>query len=89
MRIDELLRLFPMQYWPVPMQNKFSTALAGTDLSNFVPLVDGEAKQSHVSISRYAAISRLCPIQDAHDFWSLLENGRSSPDTGLGAPAPG
>jgi hypothetical protein len=53
------------------------------DTSSFTPLVDGEAKQSHVTIAQEAAISRLCPIQDAHDFWSLME-GRSGPGTALG-----
>jgi hypothetical protein len=53
----------------------------------FTPLVDGEAKQSHVEIAQEAAISRLCLIQDAYDFWSLSE-GRSSPDTGSGGYAP-
>jgi hypothetical protein len=66
---------------------EFSVALADKDLSNFVPLVDGEAKQSCVSIAQQAAISKLCPIQDAHDFWSQVD-GRSSQDTGSGAPAP-
>jgi hypothetical protein len=68
---------------------EFSAALVGKDLSNFVPLVDGEAKQSAVSVAHQAAISRLCPIQDAHEFWSLLEEkGRSSPDIGSGGSAP-
>jgi hypothetical protein len=48
---------------------EFSVVLADKDSSNFVPLFDGETKQSHLVIAQQAAISRLCPIQDAHDFW--------------------
>jgi hypothetical protein len=55
------------------------------DLSNFTPLVDGEAKQSYVQIAQEAAISRLCPIQDAYDFWGI---DRSGPGTGSGGYAP-
>jgi hypothetical protein len=65
---------------------EFSAGLGRTDTSNFTPLVGGEAKQSHVKTAQEAAISRLCPIQDAYDFWNM---GRSSPDTGSGGSAPG
>jgi hypothetical protein len=62
-----------------------SAALSSMNLSNFTPLVDGEAKQSHVDIAQEAAISRLCIVQDAYDSWNM---GRNSPDTGSGGPAP-
>jgi hypothetical protein len=65
----------------------YLAALNEMDLSSFTPLIDGEAKQSHVSIAQEAAVSRLSPIQDAHDFWSLLED-RRSPVTGSGGSAP-
>jgi hypothetical protein len=42
-------------------------------------------KQSSVEIAQEAAISRLCPIQDAYGFWNM---DRSSPVTGSGGPAP-
>jgi hypothetical protein len=60
-------------------------------LSSLTPLVNSEARPAYVSMAQQAAISRLCPIQDAYDFWSLLDEkeGRSSPDTGSGALAPG
>jgi hypothetical protein len=73
---------------------EFSAGLIGQDLSNFTPLVDSEARSQAVSVAQQPAVSRLCPIQDAYDFWPLLEErlkkeGRSSPATGSGAPAPG
>jgi hypothetical protein len=58
-----------------------SAALAGQDLSDFAPKVDGEARFQCVSIAQQAAISRLCLIQDAHDFWGLQEKHRSSAGT--------
>jgi hypothetical protein len=69
---------------------EYSAALVGQDLSSFAPLVDSDARAQCVSIARQAAISRLCLIQDAQDFWRLQEKDRSSPDTdgpsSLGAP---
>jgi uncharacterized protein YifE (UPF0438 family) len=64
---------------------QYSAALESIDISSFTPLVNGEANQSHVEIAHEAAISRLCPIWDAYDFWSM---GRSSPVTGSGGSAP-
>jgi hypothetical protein len=55
--------------------------LSSMNLRNFTPLVHGEAKSSQVETAQEAAIPRLCPIQDAYDFWS-------SPGTDLGGPAP-
>jgi hypothetical protein len=73
---------------------EFGAALSGQDLSNFAPLVESEARSQAVSVAQQADISRLCPIQDAYDFWALLEEelkeqGRSSLGTVLGASAPG
>jgi hypothetical protein len=67
---------------------EYSAALSEMDLSSFTPLVDSEAKQSHLEIAQEAPVSRLYPIQDAYDFWSLLEEqaSRSSSGTGSGAP---
>jgi hypothetical protein len=64
---------------------QYSVALEAMNLENFTPLVNGEAKLSQVETAHQAAISRLCPIQDAYNFWGL---GRSSPGTGSGGPAP-
>jgi hypothetical protein len=73
---------------------EFSAGLIGQGLSNFIQLVDSEARSQAVSVAQQAAVSRLCQIQDAYDFWALLEErlkkeGRSIPATGSGAPAPG
>jgi hypothetical protein len=73
---------------------RFSAALGDIDTSAFTPLVDSEANPFFVGIAQEAAISRLCPIRDALDFWALDEGrgssvGRSSPDTGSGGSAPG
>jgi hypothetical protein len=59
---------------------EYSAALVRLDLSSFAPLVDSEARPQCVSIVQQAAISRLCLIQDAQDFWGIQDNGRSSPD---------
>jgi hypothetical protein len=56
------------------------------ELDDFSPFVHGEAKQSHVDIAQEAAISRLCIVQDAYDFWGM---SMQSSGTGSGAPAPG
>jgi hypothetical protein len=64
---------------------EYSSALSLMNLSSFEPQVDAEAKQSSLSIAHEAAISRLCLVQDAIDFWEL---DSSSPDTGSGGPAP-
>jgi hypothetical protein len=72
---------------------EFAAALSGQNLANFAPLVDSEARPQAVSVGQQAAISRLCPIQDAYNFWALLEErlakDRSSPVTDSGASAPG
>jgi hypothetical protein len=60
---------------------EYSAALVGQDLSSFAPLVDSEARAQCVSIAQQAAISRLCLIQDARDFWGLQDKDRSSPGT--------
>jgi hypothetical protein len=57
---------------------EFASALAGQDLSDFAPLVDSEANHQCVSIAHQAAVSHLCMIQDARDFWEDQEKHRSS-----------
>jgi hypothetical protein len=60
---------------------EYSAALAGQDLSDFAPKVDSEARSQCASIAQQAAISRLCLIQDAQDFWRIQDKHRSSADT--------
>jgi hypothetical protein len=62
-----------------------TSALSQTDLSGFEPLVDAEAKQSSLDIAQEAAISRLCIVKDAVDFWY---GGRTGPHTDLGGSTP-
>jgi hypothetical protein len=66
--------------------SEFASALSQMNLSSFDPLVDAEAKQSSLDIAQEAAMSRLCIVQDATDYW--YGEDRTSPDTGLGGPAP-
>jgi hypothetical protein len=40
------------------------------DLSSWEPLVDAEAPDKSCRISQLAAISRMCSIQDAADYWN-------------------
>jgi hypothetical protein len=54
------------------------------NLREFTPSVAAEAQQSEIDTAEEPTISRLRPIQDGIDFWE----GRSSLDTGSGAPAP-
>jgi hypothetical protein len=67
---------------------QYSAALGEMDISSFTPLVDGEAKHSHVEIAQEAAISRLCPIQDApvQSRTILRSRGRGSTSLRLWAP---
>jgi hypothetical protein len=60
---------------------EYSAALVGQDLSRFAALVDSEARAQCVSITQQAAISRLCLIQDAQDFWGIQGKDRSTAGT--------
>jgi hypothetical protein len=40
------------------------------NLSDFEPKVDAEADDKSCRIAQTAAISRMCPIQDATDYWN-------------------
>jgi hypothetical protein len=64
----------------------FSSALSRLDLTDFMPRVSAEAKQSDLETVEDAAVSQLRPIQDAPDMWELH---RSSAVTGLSVSAPG
>jgi hypothetical protein len=64
----------------------FSSALSKLDLTDFMPGVSAEAKQSDLETVEDAAVSRLRPIQEGPDMWELR---RSSAVTGLSLSAPG
>jgi hypothetical protein len=66
---------------------EFASALSEMDLSSFIPEVDAEAPDKSCRIAHDAAIARLCPIQDAIDYWLSPEeaatvSGSSAPDQG-------
>jgi hypothetical protein len=63
--------------------NRFSKALSTMNLSAFMPRVSAEADDKAFQVSEEAAISRLRPIQDGHDFWGV----HGGAVTGSGAPA--
>jgi hypothetical protein len=66
--------------------NEFSNALSEMDLSSFTPQVDAEAPDKSLKIARDAAVSRLCPIQDATDYWNSGK-AQAESDTVLGGLA--
>jgi hypothetical protein len=59
---------------------EYAAALLGHTLPS-APLVDSEAPEGALFVAKQAAISRLCMIQDAHDFWEDQEKHRSSART--------
>jgi hypothetical protein len=88
----------PMNHPEVSQESQFtqdcmahySAALSSLNCDSFEPFVHAEAKDSDIGIATEAAISRLRPIHDGPDIWSsILQEGRSSQGTGLGASAPG
>jgi hypothetical protein len=64
---------------------EFAAALSSMNLSSFEPQVDAEASDKSCRIAHNAAVSRLCPIQDAIDYWG----GQEVAVTGSGGSAPG
>jgi hypothetical protein len=48
-----------------------SAGLSRLDLTDFIPRVSAETKQSDLEIVEDAAVSRLPPIQDGIDFWEM------------------
>jgi hypothetical protein len=50
--------------------HEFASALSSMDLSHFAPEVDVEAPDKSCRIAHDAAVSRLCPVQDAIDYWN-------------------
>jgi hypothetical protein len=65
--------------------HEFASTLSQMDLSSFIPEVDAEALDKSSRMAHDAAISRLCPIQDAIDYWvspeeTVTVSGGSAPD---------
>jgi hypothetical protein len=48
--------------------SEMASALSNMNLSSFEPMVDAEASDKSCRIASNAAVSRLCPIQDAVDY---------------------
>jgi hypothetical protein len=66
---------------------EFAQALSTTpnfSIDSFEPAVDSEADDKSCRIAHNAAISRMCPIQDATDYWG----GQEEAVTGSGGSAP-
>jgi hypothetical protein len=66
----------------------YTTALSSLNCADFTPQVHAEAEDSDVRTATDAAISRLLPIPDGPDLWSIIGD-MTSPVTDSGAPAPG
>jgi hypothetical protein len=65
--------------------HEFAAALSSMNLSSFEPQVDSEASDKSYRIAHNAAVFRLCPVQDAIDYWGSQEEAA----TGSGGSAPG
>jgi hypothetical protein len=50
--------------------------------------IDAEASEKSGRVSRIAALSRRCPIQDAADYWPPPD-GQEGAVTGMSSSAPG
>jgi hypothetical protein len=48
-------------------------ALRSMNCDNWVPCPDVDAPEKAQRISQTAAVSRRCPIMDAHDYWTSAE----------------
>jgi hypothetical protein len=69
--------------------SEMAAALSSMDLSSWEPLVEAEASDKSCRVAHSAAISRICPIQEATDYWNPTGNAQESIGTDLGGPAPG
>jgi hypothetical protein len=52
---------------------RYAEAVSPMDLSGFTPQPDAEAPEKSLRIASLAALSRRCPIQDATDYWSSIQ----------------
>jgi hypothetical protein len=66
---------------------QMADALRSMNVSSWEPQVDAEASEKSCRVSRYAALSRRCPIQDATDYWQPVE-AQVECVIDLGGPAP-
>jgi hypothetical protein len=49
-------------------------ALQSMDCERWIPLPDVQAPEKAQRISQTAAISRRCPIMDAHNYWTSVQD---------------
>jgi hypothetical protein len=66
--------------------HEFASSLSTMDLRSFEPKVDVEASDKSCRIAHDAATSRLCPVQDAIDYWNS-GSGQVEAVTGQGGLA--
>jgi hypothetical protein len=52
---------------------EMAEALRPMTLDSRVPQPDSNAPEKPQRVAHFAALSRRCPIQDAQDYWSTLE----------------
>jgi hypothetical protein len=52
---------------------EMAEALRPMTLDSWVPQPDSDAPEKSQRVAHFAALSRRCPIQDAQDYWSTLE----------------
>jgi hypothetical protein len=57
----------------VPL-SAYSVAVSSMDLSSFTPQPEVEAPEKSQRVSQLAALSRRCPVQDATDYWSSIQD---------------
>jgi hypothetical protein len=60
------------QYFPA--MTLYAEAVSSMDLSDFTPQPDAEAPEKSQRVASLAALSRRCPIQDATDYWSSIQD---------------
>jgi hypothetical protein len=65
---------------------EFAVALQGQNPPG-APLVDSEAPEECLNIAKQAANSRLCMIQDAHNFWEEVLSGEHRSSACTDGPA--
>jgi hypothetical protein len=60
------------QYFPA--MSLYAEAVSSMDFSGFIPQPDAEAPEKSQRVASLAALSRRCPIQDATDYWSSIQD---------------
>jgi hypothetical protein len=64
---------------------EYAAALLGQTLPP-APLVESEAPEGCQFVAKQAAISRLCMIQDAHNFWDDRDQEKHRSSAGTDGP---